>query len=370
MCRRPWRCTGGFTLTELLVVIAIIGILTAILLPAVQRARETSRKSSCQNNLRQLAVGCQNFLAQWEKYPSGGWGSSWTGDPNGPTWATPATTDPQYPEFASGSRQPGGWIYSILPYLGEQVTYELGKGVGLTATPPRSELLFTQMRTKVETLYCPSRRRVDLYECARLPANTSVPNPSPGNTFIKTDYAANAGTNRSFAGVTNNDWIIPSPGLGCWTNFASCTWPLDSQWRRNMFDGVIGFRSEVTPDDVKRGLANTLLVGEKHLDKDSVEPEGPPFDAPCGDGVAFQGHGWSVLRWTGDSSPFLPHQDTEPNKDPQDPPGPPPPSDLSTAFGSAHDDVFQAAFCDGSVRRIEYGVNSGVWSMMGRRKVP
>src|SRR5258708_6708910 len=59
----------GFTLVELLVVIAIIGVLVALLLPAVQAARESSRRSSCTNNIRQLALAAHNFADANGKFP-------------------------------------------------------------------------------------------------------------------------------------------------------------------------------------------------------------------------------------------------------------------------------------------------------------
>ena len=100
----------GFTLVELLVVVTIIGVLIALLLPAVQAARETARQSQCKNNLKQLALGCLNHETATGRYPTGGWGWAWTGDA----------------DMGNDRLQPGGWIYNLLPFIEQPALHDMG----------------------------------------------------------------------------------------------------------------------------------------------------------------------------------------------------------------------------------------------------
>ena len=156
-------------------VITIIGILIALLLPAVQAAREAARQAQCKNNLKQLALACLDHEQHNGYFPTGGWGCCWVGDP----------------DRGIDQRQPGGWIYNILPY-------HRAAGVARpwrreTATRPTGRMAAkTMIGTPLSVLNCPTRR-----PCIAYPNGNNWSMYDYGGFLAppsaRTDYAANMG---------------------------------------------------------------------------------------------------------------------------------------------------------------------------------
>jgi prepilin-type N-terminal cleavage/methylation domain-containing protein len=133
--RRP----TGFTLVELLVVIAIIGVLVALLLPAIQAAREAARKTACLNNMVQLGVAMQNFDFHTEHLPAG------VINPDGPIRSEP-------------DGQHVSWIVQILPYIEMKNVYEMFDQQAGAYAPVNSQI----RKAQVSILLCPSFPGADM----------------------------------------------------------------------------------------------------------------------------------------------------------------------------------------------------------------
>jgi prepilin-type N-terminal cleavage/methylation domain-containing protein len=120
-CNSDCARRGGFTLVELLVVIAIIGVLVALLLPAVQTAREAARRSSCTNNLRQLSLGALNYEDTFKRLPPGSTGQYTQSGSSAPQFTAP-WRDPTVGNVPWGHFS---WAAIILPYVEQQNLYNM-----------------------------------------------------------------------------------------------------------------------------------------------------------------------------------------------------------------------------------------------------
>ena len=148
---RP-AATGSrsFTLVELLVVITIIGILIALLLPAIQMAREAARRMQCNNQLKQMALGCLAHEHAQGFFPTMGWGRQWCG----------------WPSRGFNKHQPGGLFYNILPYIKRGDLHDKGGRSGAYSGTTNSNTVLAAdaiainrvIATPMPTYICPSRR--------------------------------------------------------------------------------------------------------------------------------------------------------------------------------------------------------------------
>ncbi len=299
----------GFTLMEVLVVISIIGMLTSLLLPAVQAARESGRRATCQNNLKQIGLAMLNHESAYARFPSGGWGFGWAGDP----------------DRGTGIRQPGGWTFSLLPYLERR---DLARyGASLPDTEKR-DFLTKVVQIPIPLFYCPTRRGMELSQLD--------PFPPPINFNLvgevaQTDYAVNAGDTGCKGGPGPPSLSAGDNQTYPWADSSKCT-------------GIAYLRSEVKMAHIRDGASHTYMNGEKHTTWSGKD---------LGDDQSmYSGYDYDTFRWAKPNSPPIPDNNTS----------------APARFGSAHFNVCQFVFCDGSVRPISFSIDAEVHRRLANRQ--
>ncbi|MBL9124042.1 MAG: DUF1559 domain-containing protein, partial [Planctomycetaceae bacterium] len=195
----------GMTLVELLVVIAIIGVLAALLVPAVQMAREAARRAHCGNNLRQIGLGLHVYLDTWNGLPPG----------------YISRRDPNYDDLGPG----WGWSAMLLPMVEQQEVFQRIKFDRPIEAPENAAL-----RTTVVALFlCPSDGEFE--------ERVTIPAKSDDSVICEqagANYVGSIGTVRPTCRIC-----------------------------RDRFDGVFGRNYAVKVRDIKDGLSNTIAVGER-----------------------------------------------------------------------------------------------------------
>ena len=305
------KMTRGFTLVELLVVIAIIGVLVALLLPAIQAAREAARRNQCVNNLKQQGLALQMHHDARKFFPSGRNGTS----------PGPGITNP--PAGTLPTPLPVSWAFQLLPHMEQNAIYD-----SLVETARVDDILNARaMRTPVDVFYCPSRRGPS--------ADRDFDNDDQAATeehkgvAAGGDYAANGGLRYDYSKSASEDAAMA------------------------LAEGAIYTNSRVSIRHVTDGTGLTFGIGEKYIPTEDEARTMPGFSEDRlhyfqGDTAIFSGDNMEAIIAGTDCG--IAH-------------GSPPTGsdcavkDLDELFGGPHGQLCNFVFLDGHVQAIDQGID-------------
>lgn len=351
--RTGHRRIRGFTLIELLVVIAIVAILVALLLPAVQKAREAANRTKCINNVKQLSLALHNYHDAHSVLPPGAILSLFGGDIS-PTGAR--FRDPREP-FESNQLlglHGTSWMFQILPYVEQGNVYELWRvdynvfGNSEITFDNSPNLLWRQLgnapaQYEIPGFYCPSRR-----------SNIEARNFS-FNKFLDTDAATKLTTGVRGGG---NDYVGCS-GSGVVFNRQTravfdltpeqiANYQNQPRTNANNFNqlsvnaGVLSVNSSVTLTDIKDGTSQTIMIAEAERFEGLVVPNQRTSDQIASDGWAWGGAATLFSTLEGPNRRLF-----------------------WGSAGSAHRDICVVGLADGSARTVGKSISLPIWQNLG-----
>ena len=324
----------GFTLVELLVVIAIIGILVALLLPAVQKARSAAQRLQCINNVRQLGLACLNFEAANRAFPTAG-------------GAVAQFSNPADQQSAAYGYESASWMYQILPYVEEQALFDLRKGDG------QSNVGFVDTglaEAPVSTYNCPSRNSrfatigVDVYALGDYAGVMASWNDPDWEGFEWQDTRPPRDTEEE----------------AVWTGILV----KGGQVNKSARPPQVWKFSKVGMNKIKDGTSKTILLAEKSVPSEHYRITGSnpwPYWEVFG---YYTGADWPHMRvfgalTQGDASPrgeigIMSDDAPRAGRD-------------QFGFGSAHDGVICSVFGDGSAHLISEDGDLFILDQLGKR---